>query len=326
MIGSNFDYMGMVKEKMYTGLKEGETYYIKVAPDYFSGTISFDPYLFESGLVLADPQDAYEDNDALEDIKDFPTTSVKGNFAMPNDRDVFYYEAKTKQINGVSLQALPVDPKEKAKYPAELYGKFYGFITILEDQNKNRKVDEEEYDSARYIMNIQASGITTGSFQTEIGKNYIILASAFFENIMPLSLTPYELKMEKVNDQDEDKDSIVKNNIPTKPLKLTTKSNNLFEAKGYLNAGVPYGDQDWYELKLTKDTVGQISLTTGGEIDGVISIYQNGKLVSTSDLYATGDQEVLAINLKKGTYHIKVEDTFNNASLTPYILKVTSSK
>ena len=45
MIGSNFDYMGMVKEKMYTGLKEGETYYIKVAPDYFSGTISFDPYL-----------------------------------------------------------------------------------------------------------------------------------------------------------------------------------------------------------------------------------------------------------------------------------------
>ena len=27
------------------------------------------------------------------------------------------------------------------------------FMTILEDQNKNRKVDEEEYDSARYIMN-----------------------------------------------------------------------------------------------------------------------------------------------------------------------------
>ena len=140
---------------------------------------------------------------------------------------------------------------------------------------------------------------------------------------MPLSLTPYELKMEKVNDQDEDKDSVVQNNIPTKPLKLTSKSNSLFEAKGYLNAGVPYGDQDWYELNLTKDMVGQISLATGAEIDGVISIYQNGKLLSTSDLYATGDQEVLAINLKKGTYHIKVEDTFNNASLTPYTLKVT---
>ena len=90
--------------------------------------------------------------------------------------------------------------------------------------------------------------------------------------------------------------------------------------------GVPYGDQDWYELKLTKDTVGQISLAAGAEIDGVISVYQNGKLVSTSDYYATGDQEVLAINLKKGTYHIKVEDTFNNASLTPYTIKVTSSK
>ena len=326
MIGSNFDYMGMVKENMYTGLKEGETYYIKVAPDYFSGTISFDPYRFDSKLILADPQDSYEDNDTLEDIKDFPTTSVKGNFAMPNDMDAFYYEAKAKQINGVSLQALTVDPKEKSKYPAELYGKFYGFITILEDQNKNRKVDEEEYDSARYIMNIQTSGITTGSFETEIGKNYIILASALFENTVPLSLTPYELKMEKVNDQDEDKDSIVQNNIPTKPLKLTSKSNGLFEAKGYFNAGVPYGDEDWYELKLTEDTVGQISLATGAEIDGVISIYKNGRLVTTSDHYATGDQEVLAINLRKGSYHIKIEDTFNNASLTPYALKVMSGK
>ena len=44
-----------------------------------------------------------------------------------------------------------------------------------------------------------------------------------------------------------------------------------------------------------------------------------------ADQYATGDQEILAIHLKKGTYHIKIEDTFNNASLTPYTLKVTTN-
>ena len=68
--------------------------------------------------------------------------------------------------------------------------------------------------------------------------------------------------MEQVNTSDEDKGSVVKNNIPSKPLKLNKKSNGLLEAKGFLNAGVPYGDQDWYEWKVTKETKGQISLTT----------------------------------------------------------------
>ena len=325
MIGSNLDEMGMVKDSLNTGLKADETYYLRVAPNYFRGNISFDPYQFETKLIVSNPQDAYEDNDRLENIKDLPGTVIKGNFAMPNDVDAFYYEAKADGIQGVSIQPQAVDSVEKAKYPAELFGNYYGFVTILEDMNKNRNVDEEEYDTARHIFKFHASGMTTGSFQTEKGKNYIILTSAFFENLLPLSLTPYELKMEQVNTNDEDKDSVVKNNIPSKPLKLNEKSKGLFEATGFLNAGVPYGDQDWYEWKVTKETKGQISLTTGPEIDGVISIYKNGELVTKADQYATGDQEILAIHLKKGTYHIKIEDTFNNASLTPYTIKITSS-
>ena len=113
-------------------------------------------------------------------------TVIKGNFAMPNDVDAFYFVAKANGIQGVSIQPQAVNSVEKAKYPAELFGNYYGFVTILEDMNKNRKVDEEEYDTARHIFKFHASGLTTGSFQTEKGKSYIVIASAFFENLVTI--------------------------------------------------------------------------------------------------------------------------------------------
>ena len=94
MIGSNLDEMGMVKDSLNTGLKADETYYLRVAPDYFRGNISFDPYQFETKLIVSNPQDAYEDNDSLENIQDFPGNVMKGNFAMPNDVDAFYFKQK----------------------------------------------------------------------------------------------------------------------------------------------------------------------------------------------------------------------------------------
>ena len=161
MIGSNLDEMGMVKDSLNTGLKADETYLLRVAPDYFRGNISFDPYQFETKLTVSNPQDAYEDNDSLENIQDFPGNIIKGNFAMPNDVDAFYFEAKANGIQGVSIQPQAVNSVEKAKYPAQLFGNYYGFVTILEDMNKNRKVDEEEYDTARHIFKFHASGLTT---------------------------------------------------------------------------------------------------------------------------------------------------------------------
>ena len=324
MIGSNFDFWTMKLANMHTGLKKDETYYVKVASSYIgNGMVSFDPYRFNSQLIVPNPQDPYEDNDKLEEVKDLPATSFEANFAMPNDIDAFYYEAKENQINGVSIQPQPVDPALKAKYPAELFDKFYGYIMIAEDKNKNRKVDDEEYEGAIYMAKTQASGVTTGSFKAEKDKNYVIMTTAYFESSLPLSLIPYKLTVEKANQDDEDKGSIVTNNVPSKPLKLTSSSNRLFEATGYLNAGVPYGDEDWYKVILLNDSKGQMTMSTGAEIDGAISIYtKTGKLMTSSDYYATGDQEILNFNLKKGIYYIKVKDTFGNASLTPYTLSV----
>ena len=59
------------------------------------------------------------------------------------------------------------------------------------------------------------------------------------------------------------------------------------------------------EGDLKGKTKGQISLTTGPEIDGVISIYKNGELVTKADQYATGDQEILAIHVKKEPITLK---------------------
>lgn len=132
----------------------------------------------------------------------------------------------------------------------------------------------------------------------------------------------YKLTIAPANQIDEDKGSVVKNNIPSKPLTIAKKSKDLLSASGYLNAGVPYGDEDWYVLKLGKTTKGKIEFAAGAEVDGVVSIYKNGKLVTTSDLYPEGDTEIVYFNLKKGTYHIKVRDTFGNSTITPYKLNV----
>ncbi|MED3573624.1 S8 family peptidase [Cytobacillus praedii] len=328
MIGTNeysFWQSGELGTSIFTGLKKNETYYVKVNTNYYNGSISFDPYKFTSKLVVKNPQDKYEDNDKQEDVKNLPANVIEGNFAMPNDRDVFYFEGKQNDIYGIKLERKQVSDKFKSQYPKELVSPFYGNLVIVEDTNKNRKLDDEEIAKSQYIAKGAEQGKTYGSFKTEKGKNYFITASAYFDGFQSFSLIPYVLTLNPVNKNDEDKDSVVKNNVPSKPLKLKEKSSKHLQATGHLNAGVPYGDEDWYELKLNKNTTGTIELATGIEVDGVISLYKNGKLVTTADYYSSGDNEVLNFNLSKGIYHIKVRDSFGNTTLDPYTLNVNKN-
>ncbi|MDA6151352.1 hypothetical protein OSK18_28110, partial [Escherichia coli] len=85
-----------------------------------------------------------------------------------------------------------------------------------------------------------------------------IIASGYFDGNIPLSLLPYELTVAPVNQNDEDKGSVVKKNKPSKPLMLKKSGSKLLTASGHLNAGVPNGDEDWYELKIDKQTKGNI--------------------------------------------------------------------
>jgi type VII secretion-associated serine protease mycosin len=324
-IGSNVQwgwYDALLNEKFITGLKKDETYYIKLNVDYFSGNISFDPYKFHSKLILKNPQDQYEDNDSLENVKNLPSSVVEGNFAMPDDQDVFYFESKSSGVYGVSIERKAVDQKWKSKYPKELINPFYGFAVVIEDVNKNRKLDEKEYDRIQYIDRGVSNGTTFGSFKAEKNKNYIIVVFGYVDGSVPLTLLPYKLTLGPVNQDDEDKGSVVKNNIPSKPLGLKKVNSKQLKASGYLNAGVPYGDEDWYVLKLDKDMKGKMEFTAGAEVDGVVSIYKNGEHIVTADYYPEGDGEVLYFHLKKGTYHIKVRDTFGNTTLTPYNLNI----
>lgn len=324
-IGSNVNWGwndAIVDEKLITGLKKDETYYIKLSVNNLNGDISFNPYKFHSKLILKNPQDKHEDNDSLENIKNLPGSVVVGNFAMPNDQDVFYLESKSNQVYGVSIEQKAVDQKWRSKYPKELIKPFYGMAAVFEDVNKNRKLDEKEYDRVQNIENGFLNGTTFGSFKAEKNKNYIIIVNGFVDGNLPLTLLPYKLTIGPVNQNDEDKGSVVKNNIPSKPLGLKKISSKQLKAAGYLNAGVPYGDEDWYVLKLDKDTKGKIELSAGIEVDGVISIYKNGKQIVSSDIYPEGDSEVLYFHLKKGTYHIKVRDTFGHTTLTPYTLSI----
>ncbi|WP_409973246.1 hypothetical protein [Bacillus sp. Bva_UNVM-123] len=199
---------------------------------------------------------------------------------------------------------------------------FSGEVVIVEDKNKNRKLDTEEMRNIHSIYRGGEMGKTFGSYKMEKNKNYIIIVSANFEWPNSFSLLPFKLTVKPVNKVDEDKNSVVKNNIPSKPLTLKTKSANHLQAVGHLNAGVPYGDEDWYVLKLDKNTKGKIELQTGIEVDGVISLYKDGKHIATADYYLNGDSEILPFDLTKGTYHIKVRDINGNSTLEPYTLNV----
>ncbi|MBY0123509.1 S8 family serine peptidase [Bacillus sp. S/N-304-OC-R1] len=313
---------GRLDERLYTGFKKNETYFIKLNSNYYNQSLSFDPYKFTSKLIVKNPQDKYEDNDKFEEIKNLPANVIEGNFAMPYDQDNFYYESKSDDIYGMTLERKQVSDQFKAQYPKELLSPFYGMMVVYEDTNKNRKLDDEEIRTAQYMERGAMTGKTYGSFRMEKGKNYIFSISAYFDWPSSFSLIPYVLSINPVNKNDEDKGSVVKNNIPSKPIELKTISANHLQAVGHLNAGVPYGDEDWYVLKLDKATKGKIELEAGIEIDGVISLYKDGKLIATADYYPEGDNEILNFNLTKGTYHIKVRDVNGNATLNPYTLNV----
>lgn len=324
-IGSNSSYdwvSNKLEDHIFVGFKKNETYYIRVGINYFNGDVSFDPYQFSAESLILNPQDKYEDNDGLTNIKDLPGDKTEANFAMPYDQDLYYFQPKESKIYGITLQNKKVNEKWKSQYPKELLSSYYGFIQIYEDVNKSRSLDKEEQDTIQVLEKGAFSGTTYGSFKADKDKSYMLMLSAGVDGPVPLSLIPYQLEIGPVQTKDEDADSKVRNNIPSKPLKIKKVKTGHYQNKGYLNAGVPYGDEDWYEFSVGKNSKGQIEFSAGVEVDGEISLYKNGKLIARSNYYASGDEEVLPFNLTKGIYHIKVRDAFGNTTINPYTLSV----
>ncbi|MBL4954089.1 S8 family serine peptidase [Neobacillus sp. YIM B02564] len=329
-IGSNESdnlFTGELNGTMHTGLKKNETYLI-----HFTGNpmmdmgVSIDPYNLSSKLLISNPGDQYEDNDATENIKDLPASVIRGNFAMPNDIDNFYLKGNKTQIYSLLFESGKASEKMLQKYPKELFGDIYGVAIVYRDINKNRKIDEADSEMATIMIKGLFEGASNnyGSFKVEKGQNYIISIIGLTVSSTQLSLVPYQLTVAPVPTKDEDSKSKVKNNIPSKPISLKKKNSHTLYATGHLNSGIGYGDEDWYVVNVKDKLNGYISFESGNEVDGVISLYKNGKLISKADYYGAGQAEMMRVQLKKGKYHIKVKDVFGNSTIKPYTIKITN--
>ncbi|MGE7622415.1 S8 family peptidase [Viridibacillus sp. NPDC096237] len=323
-ISSNVDWFSeeWIKGEFVASLKANKTYYLAIKPNYDTFQIPYDGYKVTSKLIVENPADSYEENDRPEQAKKLPDTGVTANFSTANDIDMYYFTAKENAVYGGKFSRTPLTSSLKAKYPKELLSPYYGYMEITEDINKNHKIDEEEMEYKSYLLKNTEDGTTTGSFAAKKGKSYFVTVTSFVQSASGLSLWPYQLKLDSVNKKDEDANSKVKNNKPSKPIKLQKKSNKLYTSQAYFNSGYENGDEDWfiYEPKKTEQVT--LTLDTSQELDGAIEVYRNGKRVAKSDIYGKGDKEILFLKMTKGTYYVKVRDSEGHASIDPYTLSL----
>ncbi|MBK3495759.1 S8 family serine peptidase [Viridibacillus sp. YIM B01967] len=307
------------KNKFFASLKANKTYYLAIKPKF--DQIPYDGYKVTSKLLVENP-DSDEENDRPEQATKLPSTGVTAIFSKTNDIDTYYFTAKENAIYGAKFSRTPLTSSLKAKYPKELLSPYYGFMEITEDINKNHKIDEKEMEYKSLLIKINEDGTTTGSFAAKKGKSYFVTVTSFVESASGLSLWPYQLKVESVNKKDEDANSKVKNNKPSKPIKLQKKSNKLYTSQAYFNSGYENGDEDWFIYEPKKAEQVTLTLDTSKESDGAIEVYRNGKRVAKSDIYGKGDQEILLLKMTKGTYYVKVRDSRGRASIDPYTLSL----
>ncbi|WP_050616485.1 S8 family peptidase [Bacillus testis] len=315
-ISNNFDwasYENTLKDRFYTGLQKGKKYVIAVGNDWSTGSsVSYEPYEIQASIVASNVEDEFEPNDETTAVK-LPSSSFQANVAMPNDVDSYYFTAEKTGIKAVTFQVGKADYPMQLKYPQELLSQYHPIGLLYEDTDNDHKIDYEK-DVPVTILLKGPLGFTSGSFKVTKGKSYIIQTAGMMMDDTSFSLLPYTMTITDMDRKDE--------STGTKPVAMKKESATAFSASGYLNAGVTGGDTDWFTFNLAKDAKGTISLATGREGDGVIDIYQNGKLIKHSDSFMQDDEEVVVLNLKKGSYQVKVSDAKGVASITPYKLKV----
>ena len=309
---STWNYDELVTDVAYASMEKGKKYLIQVANNTYTSmdSLSFEPYQITSEKVVSNPQDRFEPS-SFENLNNLPSTTFQANLGQAYDSDVFYYQSTKDEIKAISI-ATGKAPTSMTNYPKEVISEYKGLAVVIEDSNGNRELDEE--DNVISYLEKGTMDFTSGSFKVKKGKGYFIEVSGYMVDGTAFSLLPYTFKMQSMDRKDEVSSQ-------SKPIKLKTLKGTMF-ASGYLNAGIAGGDEDWYEFELAKNSSGIIRLEAGKEADGVIEIYQNGKLIKTLDSYGIGDNEDFRISLNKGKYQVKVSDAYGVASISPYTLKV----
>ncbi|WP_461200848.1 S8 family peptidase [Anoxybacillus sp. TBDG-1] len=314
-----FDWMTGKKQTNWTLiLEEGKTYYMSVQNEYYQPVAH--PYVITSKKLVDAPKDVNEKNNEPIQATVVNVNETKtGNFVLPNDVDYYYYKHR-QASERMTLYAKPSKPN--ASLPKQLRGTLIPIISVVEDTNGNMTIDEDEYGKA---VTFYPSGWSplydvNGSFQAKKNVGYFFVVNAFMWD--GLSLQSYNFSIQSLNKKDEDASSVVKNNVPSKPLSFNKKG-NVYEARGYMNI-VDYGDKDYYKFVVEQDGTFTCKLNVPGTMDGVMSIFDaKGRLVQTYDYYGDGDAEIGTLSLKKGTYYVVVEESLARPNANPYTLSIT---
>ncbi|MFB7155894.1 S8 family serine peptidase [Lysinibacillus sp. NPDC056232] len=325
LLGSKIDE----NEAKTVALKKDKTYVVKVMN---LGDRSSEPYTLKTSKMAAIPQeDKTNHNTPKTAMKIQPGTTYKDHLIYQDDTDFYYFKQYDKDaVMSLLISSVPYTKEQLDQLPKELQNdlKFSG--SIIEDTNGNRKIDPKEMateiqfgqgeDLLQILMGLGGTTDVNTSFKAKQGHGYFIVLNG--SNVGQLSIQPYTLTLFDHKNADEDADSKLVNGVPTKPTVLTKKDGK-WVAQQYLNAGIPFGDKDYFEFKNDSKRDVSFSLKTEKALDGVIRIIDaKGKTVQTLDYYGAGDAEVGTVTLDKGTYFIEVSEYYGKASTQPYTLEI----
>lgn len=310
-------------------LKKDKTYVVQVMN---FGDRSAEPYTLKTSKMAAIPEDDNRSNNTPTTAKTIKSgITYKDHLIYQDNTDFYYYKQQGKdEVMSLLISSVPYTKEQLAQLPKELQNdlKFSG--SIIEDTNGNMEIDPQEMateipfgqgeDFLQILLGLGGTTDVNTSFKAKKDHGYFIVLNG--SNVGQVSIQPYTLTLFDHKKTDEDADSKLVNGVPTKPTVLTKKDNK-WVATQYLNAGVPFGDKDYFEFNNDSKRNVSFSLQTEKALDGVIRIIDaKGKTVETLDLYGAGDAEIGTVELDKGTYYIEVSEYYGKASTQPYTLEI----
>jgi serine protease len=306
--------------KRSIALEKGKEYYIRFMNERYQA--SDEPYVLTTSKIMdvPDTKDTDQNTDKFA-VSLAPGQTAKNDLIYSTDTDYYYYKNSGNE-NFLSLTLRP-QPTEQEEVPEELMNQLIAFVNIIEDTNGNMKVDGDEALKTVPWGPNQMTLTTEASFKAKKDVGYFFVVDGYGYN-GGVTIQPYEIGLHHWNTVDEDKASVVKNNVPSKPLALKNiGAGSNFAAEGRFNPGVNFGDKDYYKLKVDKYSKFEVGLVTPYHLDGVITIFDaKGKKVARMDHYGMGDIEVGTVTLPKGNYYIMIEESFGQTSLDGYQLIV----
>lgn len=315
-------FYGMGQEmKASLALEKDKSYYVQLRDEM--GRISADPYIMKSEKIMEAPEEQDTDESKLIRAKIMSVGQAYENYLVKTtDTDIYYYKHRgDEKILNLQLTPQIFTEEQKSKLPKSVQNPLYLYTTIVEDTNGNMNIDAKEAAKSMFFGPSNAiSYEVNASFKAKKDIGYFVIANN--GSWGTVSVQPYQVKLNNLNTNDEDKDSVVKNNIPSKPLSLKADK-GILKATGYFNAGVDFGDKDIYKLNMNQNGTATISLNTEASLDGVIKVFnQAGTLVKEFDYYGVADSEIGTLSLKKGQYYIEVSEAASRVSTKAYELEV----